>query len=90
MWKTVQSTEKPLEIDENSSKTVVYVRKDIAESTTVNENGEEITAYYTYQENTIPKEDWDTYKAIMENQKLTTDLELALCDIYETIIGGVS
>lgn len=87
MWKTVQSTIKPLDIDETSSKSVVYVRKDIAESVTTDENEQKITIY-TYQENTIPKSDWETYKAIMENQSATTDLELAICELYEMITFG--
>lgn len=87
MWKTAQSTVRPLEIDETSSKAVVYVRKDITESVTTDDNEEEITVY-TYQENTIPKADWETYKAVMENESQTTDLELAVCELYEMIAGG--
>ena len=88
MWKTVQSTLKPLDVDETSSKSVVYIRKDITEST-ADENEQKITIY-TYQENTILKSDWETYKAIMENQSATTDLELAVCELYEMLaFGGV-
>lgn len=88
MWKQSESAEKPLEIDETSSKTVVYVRRNIKEVTVQDEMSEETRTIYRYEENTIPKADWETYKTVMENQSATTDLELAICELYEMVIGG--
>lgn len=88
MWKQSESTERPLEIDETSSKKVVYVRRNIKEVTVQDEVSEETRTIYQYEENTIPKADWETYKTVMENQSATTDLELAICDLYEMIAGG--
>ena len=88
MWKQSESTEKPLEIDETSSKTVVYVRRNIIEVTVQDEMSEETRTIYRYEENAIPKSDWETYKTVMENQSATTDLELAICDLYEMVAGG--
>ena len=88
MWRQSESAERPLEIDETSSKTVVYVRRNIKEVTVQDEMSEETRTIYQYEENAIPKADWETYKAVMENQSATTDLELAICELYEMIAGG--
>ena len=90
MWKQSESTAKPLEVDETSSKSVVYVRRNITEVIVQDENSEDRRTVWKYEENKIPKSDWETYKAIMENQSETTDLELAVCELYEMLaFGGV-
>lgn len=91
MWKLCENSnsEKPLEIDETSSKSVVYVRKDFEEIPTYGEDGEWIGTHWRYMENAVPKSDWTTYKEVIENQTATTDLEMALCDLYEMVMGGV-
>lgn len=88
MWRQSESTTKPLEIDETSSSKVVYIRRNISPTSMFDENGEETGTIYKYEENKIPKSDWETYKTVMENQSATTDLELAVCDLYEMITGG--
>lgn len=86
MWKIVQSSEQPLEIDETLSSKYVYIRKDI-EQIEVSSNSE-IISMWQYREKKVLKSDWEMYKTVMENQSATTDLELAVCDLYEMITGG--
>lgn len=81
MWKTVQSSEQPLEIDESLSSKYVYIRKDI-EQIEVSSNGETISMWQ-YKENKVLKSDWEIYKTVIENQAEVTDLELAVCELYE-------
>lgn len=85
MWKTVQSSEQPLEIDETLSSKYVYIRKDI-EQIEVSSNGETISMWQ-YKENKVLKSDWEIYKTVIENQAEVTDLELAVCELYE-MLGG--
>lgn len=88
MWRLSESTAKPPEIDEVSSKTVVYVRRNFLELLLIDEKETAVGTKWQYEENAIPKADWETYKAVMDTQSATTDLELALCDLYEILTGG--
>jgi len=85
MWKLTEnsSSEKPLEIDEISSQTVVYVRKEFKEIPVLDEEGQEIGSKWQYMENTIPKIDWETYKNLLDTQIDITDIQLALVELYE-------
>lgn len=85
MWKLTENSnsEKPLEIDEVSSQTVVYVRKDFKEIPILDEEGEEIGTKWQYMENTIPNTDWETYKKLLDTQVDITDIQLALVELYE-------
>ena len=85
MWKLTENSnsEKPLEIDEASSQTVVYVRKDFKEIPILDEEGEEIGTKWQYMENTIPNTDWETYKKLLDTQVDITDIQLALVELYE-------
>lgn len=65
-WKIVESTIKPEEIDKTSSKEYVYVRRDIEEVTETDTEGNEVTKY-VYQENKIPKSDWEYYQQLENN-----------------------
>jgi hypothetical protein len=73
---------KPDEIDSTSSKIYVYVRKDFEESKT-----EEGAEKWTYMEQKILKEDWDTYKQVMANTSDVSDLTDAVIELAG-IIGG--
>lgn len=79
MWKIVENStsEKPEAIDESSSNSIVYVRKDFKEIET------EDSTHWQYLENEIPKTDWETYKALLSTQESITDIELALVELYE-------
>ena len=85
MWKLAENSDnvKPLEIDETSSQSVVYVRKDFKEIPVLDEEGQEIGSKWQYQENEILKSDWETYKGLLETQSNITDIELAIVELYE-------
>lgn len=91
MWKTVENSNnvRPNDIDEISSKDIVYVRKDFIEVPTYDEYGEQIGNHWQYIEDEIPKSDWETYKKVIENENAMIDTQLAICDLYEMISGGV-
>lgn len=90
MWRQSESTERPLDTDEMSSKDVVYVRRNITQITIQDEIDESIRMVYRYEENTVPKSDWETYKKVIENENAMIDTQLAICDLYEMITGGAS
>ena len=73
---------KPEEIDNTSSGVYVYVRKDFEESQT--EEGE---TKWTYLEQKIEKEDWDTYQQVMNNTTDISDLTDAVIELAG-ILGG--
>lgn len=73
---------KPEEIDNTSSGAYVYVRKNFEESQT--EEGE---VKYTYLEQKIKKEDWDTYQQVMNNTADISDLTDAVIELAG-ILGG--
>ena len=79
MWKIVENStsEKPEAIDESSSNSIVYVRKDFKEIEA------EDSTHWQYLENEIPKADWETYKTLLSTQESITDIELALVELYE-------
>lgn len=85
MWKLTENSnsEKPLEIDETSSQSIVYVRKEFKEIPVLDEEGKKIGSKWQYMENTIPKTDWETYKNLLETQTNITDIQLALVELYE-------
>ena len=85
MWKLAENSDnvKPLEIDETSSQSVVYVRKDFKEIPILDEEGQEIGSKWQYQENEVLKSDWETYKGLLETQSNITDIELAIVELYE-------
>lgn len=90
MWKLVENSkaEKPLEIDETSSQTYVYVRKDFEEIPTIDANGEEVGSHWRYMEQKIKKEDWEVYKQLMSHESSLTDTEMAIVGLYEMLTGG--
>lgn len=85
MWKLTENSnsEKPLEIDETSSQTYAYIRKDFKEIPVTDEEGEETGTRWQYMENAIPKADWETYKDLLTTQDKITDIQLALVELYE-------
>ena len=85
MWKLTEnsSSEKPLDVDETSSQSIVYVRKEFKEIPVLDEEGQEIGSKWQYMENTIPKTDWETYKNLLDTQADITDIQLALVELYE-------
>ena len=71
-YKKSQSTNKPELIDSTSSKTSVYIRKDIIEIT---ENG---TVYYEYDEAKLTKKEYEQYLqelSVIDIQKQRADID---------------
>ena len=76
-WIKSSSNVRPPEYDFKSSKVYNYVRKNIEEVEDIDEETEEITVSYTYDELKVHKSAWDIYK----------DLEKAQADIdYLTML----
>lgn len=86
MWYKAQmvGSLQPPEIDNFSSQEYVYIRKNIQQIETENE---EDPTTWEYDEQKIRKEDWELYQNIITNTNDITDVQLALCDLYE-MIGG--
>lgn len=100
MWRISENSDsvKPLEIDEISSNSVVYVRRNFEEITKKDMDGNEIGTAWRYEENEIQKKDWETYKELLDNQQsiietnqMLTDLELENIELRNKVdgIGGV-
>lgn len=100
MWRLSENSDsiKPPEIDETSSNHVVYVRRNFEEIDRLDENGAKIGTAWRYEENEIPKKDWETYSELLENQQsiietnqMLTDLELENIELKNRVdsIGGV-
>ena len=100
MWRISENSDsvKPLEIDEISSNSVVYVRRNFEEITQKDMDGNEIGTAWRYEENAIQKKDWETYKELLDNQQsiietnqMLTDLELENIELRNKVdgIGGV-
>ena len=89
MWKTAENGDsvKPSEIDRTSSSVYVYVRKDFEELPSYDIDGEQVGTHWRWLETTIPVEDWDMYTKVITNESDLTDVQLALCELYE-MIGG--
>lgn len=82
MWYAVESGVKPSEIDNTSSEIYVYLRKDI-----VKVEDEEKGTYYEYLEQKIKKDDWDMYKQIISNTSDLADVQDALIELAEMVVG---
>lgn len=78
MWRKSEngSLDKPLEIDKESSKKYVYVRKNFEEVPTT----DQISAHWRWDETKVPKEDWEVYELAMRNAEAISGVEDALCE----------
>lgn len=83
MWRKSSSSGsvKPEALDKESSKVVVYVRKDFTEVPSHDMDGTQTGTRWEYMENAVPKEDWGVYEQIVENMNGIADLEDALCEL---------
>ena len=61
-----------------------YIRKDITEETIEDETTHETLTMYSYLENEVLKEDWETYLNVMAHDVRITDVE----DVITEIVGG--
>ena len=81
MWSVVESKVAPAEVDETSSEVYVYIRKDIREI----EKDEE--TIYEDREQKIKKDDWEMYKQILTNASDLSDVQDALIELAEMVVG---
>ena len=81
-----ESTIKPELVDTVSSKTTVYLRKNIIENERVDEETGESTPYYEYDEAKLTKEEYQEYLKeleIMDIQKQRADID------YIALVSGI-
>lgn len=83
MWRNSSSSGgvKPKALDTESSKVVVYVRKDFVEVPSCDIDGKESGTHWEFLENAIPKEDWETYSQVAEHTESIASIEDALCEL---------
>ena len=81
-----QSTVKPELIDTTSSKTTVYLRKNIIEVEKINESDNTSTTFYEYDEAKLTKEEYNQYLkelSIIDIQQQRADID------YIALMTGV-
>ena len=81
-----ESTIKPELIDTTSSKTTVYIRKNIIEKERVDEETGDSTTYYEYDEVKLTKEEYQEYLKeleIIDIQKQRADID------YIALMSGI-
>lgn len=103
MWRKSEctNTEKPLEIEYDYNCDIVWIRRnfeEIDEPESRDEHGDiakEARHGWSYEENKIPMEDWETYKEVMSHAKEISDIhdvsfEMAEClNNNETAISNL-
>lgn len=91
MWYEVEngSLARPMEVDAISSRTYVFVRRNI---TLVDEekDGEEVIApaHYRWEEMKIPREMWEVCEKVMGHDDALGDVYAALTELAEMIVEG--
>lgn len=86
IYKKTESTIKPELIDTTSSKTTVYLRKNITERQRTDEITGATTTYYEYGEAKMTKDEYEEYKmqlAILDVRQMRADLD------YIALMTGV-
>ena len=81
-----ESTIKPQLVDTTSSKTTVYIRKNIIEKERVDEETGESTPYYEYDETKLTKKEYQEYLKeleIIDIQKQRADID------YIALMSGI-
>lgn len=69
-WYKSESTIRPDEVDTTSSKTSVYLRRNIVEKQRESEIDGEMQMYYEYEEAKLTKEEYEKYKQNPENKEI--------------------
>lgn len=86
-WHKSESTARPDEVDTTSSKTTVFLRRNIKEVQRKNEISENETIYYEYEEAKLTKEEYEKYLQVAEAvnmRQIRADLDyIALCSGIE-------
>lgn len=81
-WIKSESTERPETVDTTSSKTSVYLRRNIKETTRADEEGDE-TTWYEYEEAKLTHAEYEEYLQVVEAvnmRQMRADVDyIALC-----------
>lgn len=85
-WKTVQSNERPDELDKTSSHVYNFVRRNIVEKTREDEQTGETVVYYEYEEAKITKSDWSLYEKLIAHDDALDDVYAALTELADMIV----
>lgn len=80
MWKKSESKIMPQLIDDTSSPTTVYIRKNVEEVVRKNENRDDETIY-VYDEQEVKKEDWEIYRTVLDHSDELSEVEDALVEL---------
>lgn len=83
-WVVGSQTEKPKELDVDSSQFVVYLRKNIQEYEQKDDDGQVIFKGWKYQELVVPNEQFIT-TALSDQTEINDALLLSISDIYELV-----
>ena len=84
MWYKSESTVRPEQVDNTSSKIYVYVRKNIVETTREDETiGNEVV--FEFDECKIPKDIYEIFKSQLEANDRLDEIE----EVIAEIVGGV-
>lgn len=84
-WKTVESNEKPVDIDEASSPTVTYVHRNAHEVTKKDEEGNDYTVWQ-FERATLTKDRYATYYVEQEADANNTEVQLAIAELAESMM----
>lgn len=71
MWKYVESAIRPEELDTSLSQVYNYVRRNIQEVERKDESTGETYTIFTYEEQTIKKDEWAVYEEVITNKNDT-------------------
>lgn len=82
-WKKGESSsiEKPLEFDEVSSSSTIYLRKNIQKVTRTDEMSGATYSVWEYDEQQIPKEDWSRYQELMQAKEDISNTDDGVFDL---------
>lgn len=75
-----QATERPVELDTESSKVAVIIRKNIKEVSKVDPETQQTETYFEYDEAILTKEEYIIYQESLETQ-------LAIAELAEALLG---
>lgn len=83
MWELVEYSIEPMELDDTSSSSVVYIRRNIKLVEAKNERD----AHWECEEHRVPKEQWDVYKDVLMHGIEISEVQDALTELAEIIVG---
>ena len=85
-WHVSRSTVEPALVDENASREVTIVRRNVHTVTVKNEMDDTETTLFEYEEAMPTKAEYALWQVYQENVAFHTDLEVALAEIAEAMV----